>query len=423
MMLTMKEKLSSIWQDSLFRNSIFLILGTAVMAGLGFFFWLIAARLYSTKDIGIATTLISVMNMIAMLSLLGCDATFIRYIPHSKDPNKKINTGIILVSTAAIIFSTLFIVFVETLSPPLSFIRNSFTLGISFVFFSIMTTVNMLSDAVFVANRKAKYTLIVNTLFCLFRLILPFMFISWGALGIFTSIAVSQTIGLILSIAIMVWKFKYRPALVIDSKTLRQVGSYSIHNYISGMLNLLPATLLPVIVLNKLGAENAAFFYVAMMLGNLLYAIPWATTRAMFAESVHDEISLISNTIKSIKIISLLMIPGIIVLVFGGGLILQIFGKAYSTEGFNFLRLVAITGIALSGYAIVTSLFKVKGNPRWLIAINFSYAGTIVGMSYVLLPYGLTGIGTAWLLGHIVAGAVGYTALQIPTKVATLESA
>ncbi len=39
--------------DSLYRNSIYLMLSTGVMAVFGFFFWVINARLYSAEQVGI----------------------------------------------------------------------------------------------------------------------------------------------------------------------------------------------------------------------------------------------------------------------------------------------------------------------------------------------------------------------------------
>ena len=95
--------------DSLYRNSIYLMLSTAVMAFLGFFFWIINARLYSTEQVGIATTLISVVTLISSFSLFGFGAGLIRYLPTSKQKNEKINTGFTLVAIASIFISIIYL--------------------------------------------------------------------------------------------------------------------------------------------------------------------------------------------------------------------------------------------------------------------------------------------------------------------------
>ena len=400
------NKFLNLRHDSLFRNSFYLMLATAVMAGFGFFFWLINAKLFSAQDIGIATTLISVMGLIGSFGLVGFGSTIVRYLPKSKNPNDSINTGIIIVGIATFLLSILFVIFAEIISPKLSFINDNIIIIISFIFFCIMTSLNVLTDSIFLANRQAKYTLIINTTFSAIKMILPFAFISWGALGIFMAAAIAQVIGFILSISIMIWKFNYRPYFIIKMSMLKEVWRFSTSNYIVGILTMIPVSLLPIIITNHLGAETSAYFYIVMMIGNLLYVIPRATTNSLFAEGSNDEESLDINTKKSIKIIFSLLIPAIIFLFFFGKFILQIFGNSYATEGFTFLIFISISAIAVSASNLYGTLFYIKKNLRLVIIINATYAGSIITLSYFLLPLGLTGIGCAWLGGNIITGII-----------------
>src|ERR1700730_15642847 len=57
--------------DHLVRNSLYLILSSGLQACLGFAFWIITARLFSTADVGRASSLISATTVIAYLALLG----------------------------------------------------------------------------------------------------------------------------------------------------------------------------------------------------------------------------------------------------------------------------------------------------------------------------------------------------------------
>jgi len=66
-----QEELKKHLSDPLFKNAYFLMFSSLTSAGSGFFFWLIAARFYSTTDIGLASAMISAMGLISMLSLLG----------------------------------------------------------------------------------------------------------------------------------------------------------------------------------------------------------------------------------------------------------------------------------------------------------------------------------------------------------------
>jgi len=72
------------------------MLSTGVMAVFGFFFWVINARLYSAEQVGIGTTLISIMTLISSFSILGLGNGLIRYLPTSERKNKKIDTFVSL---------------------------------------------------------------------------------------------------------------------------------------------------------------------------------------------------------------------------------------------------------------------------------------------------------------------------------------
>jgi len=73
--LSAKEQNGLLVNDSLFSNSIYLILSTGVVAVFG-------------------ATLISIMTLISSFSILGLGNGLIRYLPTSERKNKKINTFI-----------------------------------------------------------------------------------------------------------------------------------------------------------------------------------------------------------------------------------------------------------------------------------------------------------------------------------------
>jgi len=76
-----REELKQHLSDPLFKTAYFLMFSSLTSAGSGFFFWLIAARFYSTADIGLASAIISAMGLISMLSLLGFDISLVRFLP------------------------------------------------------------------------------------------------------------------------------------------------------------------------------------------------------------------------------------------------------------------------------------------------------------------------------------------------------
>src|SRR4051812_12900040 len=108
----MLKKIVSLYNDSLYQNSLYLMSATAVLAGFGFLFWLIVARLFSTADIGLASALIAVMNFISYLSLVGFNVAFVRFLPRSEKSDDEVNTGMVLVALASAVLSAAFVVLV-----------------------------------------------------------------------------------------------------------------------------------------------------------------------------------------------------------------------------------------------------------------------------------------------------------------------
>jgi len=67
---------------------------------------------------------------------------------------------------------------------------------------------------------------------------------------------------------------------------------FSLGNYIAGLIGGLSTMVLPMLITNIIGAKFSAYFYMDMMIANLLYIIPMATSQSLFAEGSYSEIEL-----------------------------------------------------------------------------------------------------------------------------------
>jgi O-antigen/teichoic acid export membrane protein len=410
---------SKIMKESLYRNSIYLMASTFIMAVLGFFFWIINARLFTTEEVGLATTIISVMGIIVNLSIIGLNAGLIRYLPNSRRKNDKINTSFTVTALISIIVTSIFLLLINDFSPKLIFIRESVVLSFVFIFFMIIATWNSLFENIFTAFRDTKYILVKNTIFSALKLVLPFALVSLGAYGIFSSWMIAMIVGLAFSIFILVLKFNYRPKLVFYDSVIKKIGKYSFGNYVAGFIGSLPAMFLPLIIINHLNAENAAFYYISMMIANILFIIPQASSNSLFAEGSYNEAELPKQIKKAVRIISLLLLPAILITIFFGNYILLAFGKDYSAEGFQFLQILAISGIFVSINSVFASVLKVQKRLKTILTRSILTSLLIIGLSYYFLTsqpsLGLHGIGYAWLIGQ-GAASVFYLITSLKKK-------
>ena len=392
--------------DSLYRNSIYLMLSTGVMAGFGFFFWIINARLYSAEQVGIGTTLISVITLISSFSLLGLGNSLIKYLPASDKKNKKINTSFTLVGLTSIFISIFFLVFLKTFSPRLLFVRESIIFSLLFILFIVFSSLDIISENVFIAYRSSKFVLIKNTISSIVKLILPIFLVALGAYGIVVSMGIAMSVAFLVSLVFLIVHFNYSPRPIIDRIVVKRMTKFSLGNYVAGFIGGLPAMVLPILITNSIGAKFSAYFYIDMMIANLLYIIPMATSQSLFAEGSYSETELKVHLKKTIKIIFLILMPAILITFLFGKYILLAFGKEYSSEGVIFLRILAISGIFLSINYIGNSIFFIKNKIKLIILMSFIGTSIILSLSIMLIHQNLLGIGVSWLLGQGITSLI-----------------
>ena len=181
---------------------------------------------------------------------------------------------------------------------------------------------------------------------------------------------------------------------------------FSLGNYIAGFIGGLPAMVLPILIINLIGAKFSAYFYLDMMIANLLYIIPMATSQSLFAEGSYSERELKVQLKKAIKIISLILLPAILITFLFGKYILLAFGKEYSSEGVIFLQILAISGIFLSINYIGNSIFYIKHRIKLMILVNFIGASIVLSLSIIFIHNNLLGIGVGWVMGQGITSVI-----------------
>ena len=90
-----------------------------------------------------------------------------------------------------------------------------------------------------------------------------------------------------------------------------------------------PNLILPIMVLNVLGAEQAAYYYIAYAIAALLSMIPNAISTSLFVEGSHGE-ALKRTVVKSLAIIFSLLVPA-------AALVLEVVGAEYAAGGVTIL--------------------------------------------------------------------------------------
>jgi O-antigen/teichoic acid export membrane protein len=390
------------------------MLTTALMGGLGFIFWLIATHLFTPDEIGIGTTLISAMSLISFISLLGFNSTFVRILPNSKNRNVEINTGSILVMLAAALIAAAYIYIIPYITPSLGIIRNNIWYSLGFIVMVALASLNSLTDSIFLAFRSTQYNFITDGIITGgTRLLLPLVFATLGAYGVFASSGLAASIGMLASVFFLVQKFGYRPSFIIHWETLKKVFKYSFANYLANLLTISPTLILPILILGQLGAATAGYFYLSFMIMNLLYTVSGSISQSLFAEGSYGEHSLIELIKRTTIFLLAIMVPAAIILAVFGPYVLAIFGKSYSSGGAGVIAVLALAAPAVAAFNVGSTLLRIRHQIYSLVFINLVYAASICLFSLYWIHGGLVWVAGAWLVGNVLASLLCFIFLFI----------
>jgi O-antigen/teichoic acid export membrane protein len=399
---TSRQKLEHHLRLPIYANSLYILTNNAVTYLAGFVFWIIAARLYAAEAVGLASAALSAVSLIALISLLGLNFSLIRFLAGSGEKSVDlINTSLTIGGLVAAAIAAVFLLGAGVWSPALHFISRSGIFFAVFVIFSMATTILRLLHHTFIARRHAGYTAwqgaIANILKILLVVVLSFLF---DAFGIFSSWSLAAVAAVGISILFFLPRVQlgYRPVPVIKWRMGKKIFRFSFLNYISALLWDAMSFLLPIIVVNVLGAEQNAYFYIAWTFGGLLRAIPMSTSLSLFAEGSSNSKQLATDVRRSLKMILVLLLPAIIVVLLVGDKILLLFGQSYSQYGTKLLWLLAVAALPISVNFIYISIKRVQKKLLGVLLLTAFVAIVTLALSYVLLPrYGLLGTGIAWL--------------------------
>lgn len=314
--------------DPLYKNSLFIMLTSISSSGFGFFFWVLAAKLYSPQDVGIATALISSMMFLVLLSRFGLDFSIIRFFP-MHDKSRIFSTSALITTSFAVIFGVIFIVGVNVFSPELSFLKSPWNASI-FLIFLTASSISALIGISFVAIRRAGFQFLQSIIVGIrIPLLIPLTLL--GAIGIFVAVGSSFVLALFVVLVLLVHS-GIRLRIVVDRGFLNEAFHFSTGNYLAGLFMTAPIMILPIMVLNTLGSEQAAYYYIAFAIAALLFMIPNAISTSLFVEGSYSE-ALKQTVVKSLIVIFSLLIPAVAVLYVCSVCLLGMVGADYAAGG------------------------------------------------------------------------------------------
>jgi O-antigen/teichoic acid export membrane protein len=193
----------------------------------------------------------------------------------------------------------------------------------------------------------------------------------------------------------------------VDRKEISEILHFSFYNYLGDLFWNLPGLVLPIIIINLLGAESNAYFYIAWAMSGILIMIPASVATSLLAEGSHDEVQLKNNIRRSIRIMAIILVPAVILVWFLADKLLLLYGGQYADKATDLLRWLAVAVFPLTINMVYFGIKRVQKNVKPVIILAVCMAVITILSSYLLLPkFGINGVGISWLFGQSVIAFV-----------------
>lgn len=235
------------------------------------------------------------------------------------------------------------------------------------------------------------------------------LFTGFGVWGLVGSVGLAFFVSILIGFFVYLPRAmpSYQPYFTLAKTDLLRILPFSLGTYLAFLLIQAPTRMLPIIVLDSIGADSAAHVQIAWLVGGMLVMPGLALGTSAFVEA--------SNSPKiSIDIFSKAWLSGfpitILIALFMfvvAPWFLFLFGPSYSSEGTPLLKWLSAAAPLVVMVSIYFSLLRFQKRIRRLIALSLVVAVATLVFAVGLIPFiGIKAVGLGWFFGYLLVALV-----------------
>ncbi|GGO71842.1 lipopolysaccharide biosynthesis protein [Nocardioides deserti] len=394
--------------DRMLTNSALLFTTSALMAAFGATFWVLAARLYPAETVGVAGAIVTASDTLALFAQLGLNIALVRTMPRSRHQAADFTVSVVVVGSAAAVFALGYLLVLPHTAPRVHDALAGPWVGALFVGLVAATAVNMLTDSVFLAIDRVRSYLWLNGLVLgLTKCTLPVLLAGAGVLGLYGSAGGAALLCGAAS-AVVIYRHLPRPSTLRPSPELRRARGFAGAGYATVVLALTPQLVLPLLVVNELGAATTAYFFVSLQVVALQNAVVVAVGNSMYAEGErhpHRRTQAVRRGGVTMAVVCTTSAAAVWLV---APLLLRAFGQEYAAEGTATLRVLSLSVIGLGASYWAAMRLRLVDHAGAMIAAQVIGTSVVLTLSVVAVPHGTTWVAAALGAGYLVGGLAGY---------------
>lgn len=414
----------------LLTNAGSLIGTTGATSFLGFAYWWLAARAFSTDAVGAAAAAVSAMTLLGSLGTFGFGTLLIGELPKRRlRPAALISAAMAVAGLLSAALGLVFAVVGPAVSGGLRAALPDVGVAAVFVVGVTLTAVAAVLDQALVGLLAGALQLWRNLYFGLIKLailavatVLPLAAEGGEIIGAWSA-------GIALSLALLLLHFRrrrYQVWTLPRPSALRGLGRRSVaHNFIDLALTV-PGMLLPLVVTVAISPAANAEFYAAWLIASTLFLLPYHVTTSLFAVASGEGVILGAKLRVSLGLCLGFGVPAALVAAVASPLIMRLFGEAYGGAAATCLAVLALAFVPSVVKQHWVAVMRVQGRLRRaavvlsvLAVIDVAACATVAVVTGSIVAVAAT-LGVSLLVQAAMFGPVVLQALRDkePTDVA-----
>ena len=385
-------------------QSLSMVLSTAINSGFGMVFWVVAARTYTSHDVGVASAAVSGISLILGVGQLGLPLALPRLLPSVRDHARDLVTttyalGIVVSIGAAAVF-----VLVGRHIDGVDTLFRSTPFALWFIASAPCCVIFAVQDFVLCGLHRASWTPAENLAYSVGRLVLLGALVSMGASGLY----LAWTLPAAGAAAAITWLL-FRRVLDraerdggIEPLDRRHTAKLISSDYLGSLTQTAAIRLLPLLIVASLGEASSAYFYVAW---TVVFAADTVLANVITAVTVDGATSrdrMARNVGAVLRRGGALVALGVVVLIAAAGPVLGTFSREYRAGTFC-LQLLALSLVPRFALLVTAAAARHERQPSRIVTLQVVPAVlTIVGAALCVGPGGIAGVAAAYLLAQVL---------------------
>jgi O-antigen/teichoic acid export membrane protein len=269
-----------------------------------------------------------------------------------------------------------------------------------------------LQDAALTGLRATKWVPVENLLFGLAKLaVLPVAVILFHAQGIFLAWSAPVFVAVVLVSRYLFHTRIPEHESVSHGRSLlpsgKEIAAILAAQGATELVGIASSMLMPLIVISRLGAAANGHFYLAWTIAGSSSLMIANVLSSFLVEAAHDPSMMRLHVDRTIRLVLVMLVPGVIVGVVLAPYVLKIFGATYAEHSTTLLRLLLL---ALPGSAVTsffTSFLWLERRMLVLALRQLANATVFLGTTLLLMGhFGLIAVGIASLVTEVLQAVI-----------------